>query len=390
MEIRRILPEEHIDILKLRSVSYNSRKDFSDPEKVKEGYKEVRAVFDDTGKACATTRVEPFTIRYNGSNVKMAGIGAVATLPQERNKGYIRKLFSYCFEEMRANEQIFSYLFPFSHPYYRMFGYECNYDRQLINMPLNAFTELKMPGRAELFVYDKHLQDVKDIYNTYIENKNLAVVRDEAQWKKMFDRDPYTELYSTYVWYDTDSKPVGYISYDSSADGPNEMHISELAFKNYDAVRGLLGFLSKFHPTFKAFKGYLPATIDLTVLIPEPILMQRELKTFGMNRIVDVEKVLGYLQNPGVNSSVHIGVTDCSIPWNNGVFTVSFEDGAVSVQKTCAEPDVKCTVQALTRFATGYTSLAKEVAYNTVELLGNRELLFSVFPQKEMFMTESY
>ncbi len=390
MKIRRILPEEHMEILKLRSVSYNSRKDFSDPEKVKEGYKEVRAVFDDTGKACATTRVEPFTIRFNGSNVKMAGIGAVATLPQERNKGYVRKLFNYCFEEMRANEQIFSYLFPFSHPYYRMFGYECNYDRQLINMPLNAFAELKMPGRAELFVYDKHMQDVKDIYNFYIENKNLAVVRDEEQWKKMFDRDPYTELYSTYVWYDCDGKPVSYISYDASSEVQNEIHVCELAYKNIDAVRGLLGFLSKFHPTFKAFKGYLPSSIDLTVLIPEPILMQRELKTFGMNRIVDVKKVLGYLKNPGNNGSIHIGVSDNTIVWNNGVFTVSFEDGTVNVEKTSAAPDVNCTVQVLTRFATGYTSLAKEAEYNTVELLGNRELLFSVFPQKEMFMTESY
>ena len=118
--------------------------------------------------------------------------------------------------------------------------------------------------------------------------------------------------------------------------------------------------------------------------------MQRELKTFGMNRIVDVEKVLGYLKNPGVNSRLHIGVSDSSIEWNNGVFTVSFEDGTTSVQKSAAAPDVNCTVQALTRFATGYTSLAKEVEYNTVELLGNRELLFSLFPQKEMFMTESF
>lgn len=390
MQIRKILPEEHIDILKLRSASYNSRKDFSDPEKTKRGYEKVRAVFDDTGKACSTTCIEPYSIRFNGHTVKMAGIGAVATLPQERNKGYVRMLFNYCFQEMKENEQIFSYLFPFSHPYYRMFGYEVCYDRQFVNMPLNAFAELKEPGRAELFVYNRDIEIVKDIYHCFTENKNLAVVRTDEQWKQLFDRDNYTELYNTYIWYDGAGNPSSYISYDSSSPAQNEIIVCELAFKNYESLRGLLGFLSKFHPLYKAFKGYLPNYIDMTLLVSEPILMQRELKTFGMNRIVDVEKALGYLPCPGSNGSVNLEVSDSSIAWNNGVFTVSFEDGSVSVKKTDGTPDVSCGVQALTRFATGYTSLAKEFEYGNVKLSNKKELLFSLFPQKEMFMTESF
>ncbi|MEI6579599.1 MAG: GNAT family N-acetyltransferase [Eubacteriales bacterium] len=390
MEIRKILPEEHMDILKLRSASYNSKKDFSDPEKTKLGYEKIRAVFDDSGKACSTTCIEPYIIRFNSSNVKMAGIGAVATLPQERNKGYVRKLFNYCYEEMRENEQIFSYLFPFSHPYYRMFGYEVCYDRQLVSMSLNAFAELKASGRVEQLVYEKHIEDVKDIYNCYIKNKNLAVVRTDEQWKSLFDRDPYTELYSTYIWYDSDGNPASYISYDSSASGQNEINVCELAFKNYEALKGLLGFLNKFHPLFKAFKGYLPSFIDLTMLVAEPILMQRELKTCGMNRIIDVEKVLSYLNPQTSNSSVNIEVSDSSIPWNNGIFTVSFEDGSVSVKKTSNAPDLSCSVQSLAQFATGYISLAKACDYKTADIFGKREFLFSLFPQKEMFMTESF
>ena len=79
MEIRKILPEEHMEILKMRSASYNSKKDFSDPEKVKLGYEKVRAVFDAAGKACSTACIEPYTIKFNGNDVKMGGIGAVAT-----------------------------------------------------------------------------------------------------------------------------------------------------------------------------------------------------------------------------------------------------------------------------------------------------------------------
>ena len=148
MEIRKILPEEHIDILKLRSVSYNSRKDFSDPEKMKLGYEMIRALFDDSGKPCSTASIEPFTVRFNGKNAQMGGIGSIATLPQERNKGYVRKLLKFCCEEMRENGQIFSYLFPFSNPYYRQFGYECCNQMQVVSMPLNAFEGLKAPGQS--------------------------------------------------------------------------------------------------------------------------------------------------------------------------------------------------------------------------------------------------
>jgi len=390
MEIRKILPEEHIKILKLRSASYNSKKDFSDPEKTKIGYELIRALFNDSGKPCSTISVEPLTVRFNGSDVKMAGVGAIATLPQERNKGYVRKLLTYCFDEMRENGQLFSFLFPFSNPYYRMFGYECCNQKQHVNMPLTAFEGLKSPGRAELFIYDRDMEDVKNIYSSFVENRNLAVVRNDAQWKKLFDRDNYTELYSTYIWYDGDSNPVCYISFDASAGTEPEINVCELAFKNYEALRGMLGFLSKFHPVFKAFKGYLPGFIDMNMLVAEPFLMERELKTYGMNRIVDVEKALAYLKYPGSNASVNIEVDDSFLAWNTGVFTVSFEDGSVSVKKTAAAPDLSCSVQSLTQFLTGFVSLQKACEYGNADIRAKQELLFSLFPQKEMFMTETY
>lgn len=390
MEIRKILPEEHMEILKLRSASYNSKKDFSDPEKVKEDYEAVRALFDDTGRACTTARIEPFNVRFNGRNIKLGGIGAIATLPRERNKGYVRKMFNFCFEEMRENGQIWSCLFPFSHTYYRMFGYECCYDRQCVSMPLDAFADLRAPGYAEQLVYDENIADVKEVYNHYIADKNFAVVRDESQWKEMFDCDPYTELISTYIWYTPEGEAVSYISYDSSSTLQHEMAVRELAFKNYDGLRGLLGFLSRFHPVFKALKGSLPSDIDFTILVSEPLFVQRGLNTFGMNRVVDAEKVLALIKPPSQNGRVTIQINDGSIPWNNDCFTLSFEDGTVNVTRGGTEADLICDANVLARFASGHTSLEKEALFNTVQINSNRELLYSIFPKKEIFFTEAY
>ena len=161
----------------------------------------------------------------------MAGIGAVASRPQERNKGYVRELFRAMFEEMNENNQLFSFLFPFSNPYYRKFGYECGNTKQYVEMPLDAFAGLAYTGRAELMVYDRDIGGIKEIYNAFIKDKNLAVVRTDEQFKRLFDRDPYTELYSTYIWYDESSEPSSYISFDASSEPVNEIHVQELALK---------------------------------------------------------------------------------------------------------------------------------------------------------------
>ena len=390
MTIRKIAPEEHMEILKIRSVSYNSRKDFSDPEKVKKGYETIRALFDDSGKPCATTCLEPYVVNYNGNTVKMGGIGAVATLPQERNKGYVRDIFRYCFDEMRENEQWFSYLFPFSHPYYRMYGYECCNVRRSVNIPLNAFSELKYPGRAVLFEFDKHLDIVKEIYAKFIADKNLAVIRNDAWWENIFKKDPYTQLCSTYIWYNEHEEPVAYIAYDASNEVQNEINATEIAFTDYNGLRGLLGFLTKFYPVFKAFKGQLPGFLDMTMIVPEPKLIQCELCPSGMNRITDVARVLALTAPPAQNAQVNIEVSDNFLDWNNGVFSLSFEDSTASVKATTAAADLRCNVQSLVRFATGYCSLKKAVDFRTAEVSDKHDLLFSLFPEKDVFMTEGF
>jgi hypothetical protein len=47
-------------------------------------------------------------------------------------------------------------------------------------------------------------------------------------------------------------------------------------------------------------------------------------------------------------------------------------------------------VQSLVRFATGYCSLKKAVDFRTAEVSDKHDLLFSLFPEKDVFMTEGF
>ncbi len=109
-----------------------------------------------------------------------------------------------------------------------------------------------------------------------------------------------------------------------------------------------------------------------------------------MCRVVDVEKTLAFVEYPGANESVAIEVADDFMEFNNGVYRLSFEGGQTSVKRTDAEPDLVCTARSLAAFATGFVSLEQACRYGMASVTGKRELLYSLFPKKEIFMTETY
>ena len=68
--------------------------------------------------------IHSFDVWFDGSLVKATGVGGVATLPESRGSGGIRKIFEALMPEWYRDGVTFSVLYPFSHEFYRQFGYE--------------------------------------------------------------------------------------------------------------------------------------------------------------------------------------------------------------------------------------------------------------------------
>ena len=390
MEIRKILPNENIETIKIQSVCFTMNKDFTTGDKFEEGYEVVRALFNSEGKMCASLNLIPFLFRMNGETVKMAGIGGVVSLPEERNKGYIKKIFKHTLQEMRENGQFFSFLYPFSNPYYRQFGYECCNKVQKVKIPLTAFAELKSPGHAKHFVYTEDIGTVKELYNSFIADKNLAVVRDEKQFKDLFDRDAYKDLYHTYVWHNHEGKPVSYISFGALEGTENDLDVTELVWDSFESLKGILGFLYKFYPYYSNFTGLFPTFMDFRLLFSEPSQVKAEINVRGMNRIVDVEKVLELMKYPGESGQVVIEVKDDFCEWNTDTFAVSWKNGKANVARKELPADLNCSIQELTQLVTGYATIPQLEAFTGLRVSGNTQLLNSVFSEKQLFLRECF
>jgi predicted acetyltransferase len=134
----------------------------------------------------------------------------------------------------------------------------------------------------------------------------------------------------------------------------------------------------------------LPSFLDFNLLVSEPSHVHSEVKAKGMNRIVDVEKVLASLAYPGETGQIAIEVKDDFCDWNTGTFAAAWEAGKVTVGRKDIPADLSCSIQVLTQLVTGYASLRELQAFAGVRVAANAPLLNSIFTKKMLFIRDGF
>ena len=126
MEVRKLSAEERFEANVISTVAFHMR--MEDPEKSREeSLKETVedwGAFADDGKMMARIINHRFQVWLDGQTVPCGGIGAVSTLPEYRNTGAVREIFGKLIPAAYQNGEVISALYPFSHAFYRKFGYE--------------------------------------------------------------------------------------------------------------------------------------------------------------------------------------------------------------------------------------------------------------------------
>ncbi|CAM5379893.1 GNAT family N-acetyltransferase OS=Lysinibacillus sphaericus OX=1421 GN=LS41612_07495 PE=4 SV=1 [Lysinibacillus sphaericus] len=83
----------------------------------------------------------PLNMTIHGENYEMGGIGFVATYPEYRQQGIMKKLIIASLKEMRQNGQTISVLAPFSVSFYRYFGWELFFDKLQYTISQSKFPD---------------------------------------------------------------------------------------------------------------------------------------------------------------------------------------------------------------------------------------------------------
>ena len=406
MEIRKIRPEEYLETRKIFAMSFEfattlpttnseliERLKTAPTSNTEQHYMERWAAFADDGKMFASIATIPFTVRFDGQEVGMCGIGDVCTLPAYRRGGAIRKIFDQALPEMFEKGQLFSYLFPFSTAFYRKFGYELSCDTVTYTVALDAIKKRSTNGYVKLYEQPEDLPDFQAVYAQFAAALNLSVVRDDTLWRyRLGNSDPVKDAQYSYLWYNDAGEPKAYMTYHGVWDGPRHiMDVGDIAFLDMEGFYGLCDFAASFTSHYSHLRFTLPSSMPILHAFPELSQgkLERTLGARGMCRVVNAQEVLKRARYRGCGAFT-VQVVDDQIAQNNAVFAVQFSDGETQVTITDVPADIVLPIQEFSRMITGVYDLADAQLLPGVKIRDNRENLKKAFYHKPTFIAEFF
>ena len=399
-EIRRLVTEEMLQLYRLHTIVYNQRKDFSKEENQKIYPYEHPAdwtwgVFDGKKLLAGMFEIE-YLMRFDGHSVKMSGIGGVGTLPEARKGGHIRHIFEKLLPQAYEKGVIFSNLTPFSHDFYRKFGYEIACNRNKITIPTGDLSEIKPYGEFIHILPGDDTSPLAEVHSVYIENINHGIHRDSwpdnRAWKRFTEEDPCATGTYLYLWKDETGKARSYIKYqDLLEDGGHSMSVKELAFIDKKGLYGALGIVGGLSAQFENFIWLMPTFIDPFDFTGDAYSIEQEIKPRDMTRVINVKSALELMRRPCREGEYVIKVEDKNISANSGRYLVQFGAEGSKVSMTTKDADVSCDMLTLSQLVTGYRTLENALySRRELEVYGNLETLKRVFTHRPQHVTEYF
>lgn len=326
---------------------------------------------------------------YFGDNVlTCAGIGGVASKPEFRNRGAVRKLFESFFKgELIGKKYDISILYPFSEAYYRKFGYEIMSKSLELTVP---FRELAaVPRNSDVVLFDgSQTEELSKLYNRAAGNFNLAFRR---TGNCRFSPNPYKDSRYTYMWKNSDGKFRSLVSF--SVDRPNKIiRVFEIYYLDREALAGILGFLRNYEGNQDTviFNKLPLNTPVLNFIGNEKNIIQRGFN-MGCARIMDVESVLKKKTYPKEYGRFTVECSGDIIAQNNAVFSVEYENGRAEVRRSSAEPDAVLDITSAARVFLSGVAGAEAFSYmNGTKLINCSDDFFRAFEVKNTFFCDEF
>ena len=390
MEVRLLKPEEHFEANLISTVAFHMK--MEDPAKNREeslqSTDEDWGAFSEDGRIMARILNHRFDSMLDGQAAPNGGIGGVSTLPEYRNTGAIRKIFEKLIPDAYRNGEVFSTLYPFSHAFYRKFGYETVRWLDHYEFAPAVLSGYRFSGDAELWKTGDPVSEYTALYNRFADSFNLAMVRDDKMMLDLIKGEYYKDRKFSYLLREN-GKTVAYLIFQDVRNDPAAiLTVKDLAWDGRTGFNAILGFLARFSADYGTIRLFLPSCLELLSLIQTPRAydIQQTASQSYMIRAVNVQRLLEIIKKPDDSCFVIRVEGDAQISENNGTWEVSGK-GAVPTEKA---PDLTVSIQALGQMAAGAVSLFEAMYRPDVTVSGNEAVLEKVFVRKPILVEDHF
>jgi predicted acetyltransferase len=318
-----------------------------------------------------------FRMRLRGEWRPVGGVSAIASPPEHRRRGHVGELLDRMHAELRDRGVGVAALWPFSHPFYRQFGYGRTNDYVVYEFPPETLDTPAASPDDDGTVRRLSGEDV-DALSALHEgsaSEPLAVRRSDDWWRLRIFRSWSEERY-VYGWADPGGTLRSYLAYRVEEEGGDGRRLAVDYWDATDdeATRQLLGFLRN-HDSQVSTIRLVAGDANLLDRLSDPADAETTVKPGPMVRVVDVESALAGLSTPADDERVTLHVHDERHAWNDGTFVVGAEDGDTTCRRADVGDDttgrsdgtVWIDIGALSRLVVGARSAADLAELGVVE-----------------------
>ena len=290
------------------------------------------------GTLVAQLHYEIREANWGSTALPMVCIGGVASLPNHRNGGAVRKIFEELERLAQREGWAFGALYPFADGYYRQFGYERAARHFALEVPMAAVsafaksTPQNEHGRLELIECGEEeaiSEELLKVYNAYVAGIPMMLRRGQAQ-KGRFAAKPLENCWYCFLWHNGNGEAQGYLQLHLNG---NVLEVSELCYLSAEALRGMLCFLRGYASKAERVRFCaLPGSTPVAFLLNEHSANKTEYAIGASVRVYDAAQALQAFGYPG-SGEFCVAVAGDSMAQNNGTYRVVYQDGAVQIER---------------------------------------------------------
>ncbi len=215
----------------------------------------------DGDKVVGALQMLPRPLSVNGIVQKSAYIGGVSVLPSHRLRGIASALMRAAEAHLEENGYSLAFLVPFRFSFYEKLGYSCMSFLSEFSGEISALAPFVSLSDKVRPVLGQPLA----AYNAFAAKSALYMERTltlyENEFTKLSENSSFVSL----------SDDSGYLLYTTKED---TLFVLEIAYKNEEALRALLGFIYAQHKTHTRFCIRTAASGDMRKLLCENTILE--------------------------------------------------------------------------------------------------------------------
>ena len=342
-----------------------------------------------------------FTARLRGEWVPMAGLAAVATPPEHRREGYVRRLIAGSLDRWHGEFPVAA-LWPFSRPYYRQFGWATATTFAEVTLPTEklGFARGRLAARDDpdewtvRRVTADDWDELREAHVAHAAERGLTIRRD-AEWMGMRRFQTIGDTTAHAYACERDGTVRGYVAFTFEKQGTGlderRLTVTDMAYADHEAHLRLLALVAD-HDSQAAETVYYAGDTSLLDLLSDPSDADCEVRAGPMVRVVDVAHALETVPYPeGATADLTLAVSDDTAAWNDRTFRLRVEDGTATCTPAdgpAAEADATVGIGTLSQLVPGYHSVeeARRLGDLTVRDDGVDDRLAALFPPQTVFL----